>query len=260
MWPFKKRIEYKEVAPAAAGTVLCIPGIWKDPEDVKNTILLSSSGEYMVVGDILLSVKRERHYKIVITDRDDRVVQAFKQPGKTLVSDSCLTQIERHEFVVYVSGETGSLKEAENIAFAGAAVLKAGGCAIKIDPGGKAFEKSKWLGLIKTFEEADLYQMFVDSMTDSKGSVWSCGMQNLGLKDTVVSGEEFQASVDLLSIFGYYQIFDKPIIFPNQTFQANSQSPAYKITEEHDPPHNGSGNTENPYGMWRLTRVQQIGA
>jgi hypothetical protein len=257
MWPFKKKTGPKESPPIIINAGLCIPGLWKDIDEIKTSIFSSSSGEYMVVGDILLSVKRERHYKIEIGGRDDRMVPAFKQLGKTTgISDSCLTQIERHQFIVYISGETGSLKEAENIAFAGAAVLKAGGSAISIDAAGKAFEKSKWLGLIKTFGEADLYQMFVtDSLTDKKGSVWSCGMQNLGLKDTIISGEEFQAAVDVLSIFGYFQIFDKPIIFPNQSFQASGLSPVYKVTEEPNPPNKGSGNYENPYGMWRLTRT-----
>jgi hypothetical protein len=173
-----------------------------------------------------------------------------------MISEDCLNKIEKHNFVIYISGVTGSLKEAENIAFAGTAVLKAGGAGIKIETAGKAFEKSKWLSLVKNFDESDLYQMFVASpIVDEKSDVFSCGMHNLGLKDTIIQGEELQRSIDLVPIFGYYQIFDKPGILHDQTFQPDLQSPKYLITDEPNQPYKGNSLFENPYGMWRLTRI-----
>jgi hypothetical protein len=257
MWPFKKRNAPKEMPSITATTVICIPGSWNNIDELKNAIFSSSNGEYMVVGEILLSIKKERHYKFEICGRDERMTASFKYTGKTTaISDDCLNKIEKHTFLIYISGETGGLKEAENIAFAGAAVLKAGGIGIKIDTAGKAFEKSKWLNLAKNFDETDLYQMFVASpIVDEKLGVFSCGMHNLGLKDTIIYGEEPQRSIDLVSIFGYYQIFDKPVILPHQTFQPDLQSPKYLITDEPNQPYNGGGLFENPYGMWRLTRI-----
>jgi len=253
----QKKSKPKKTRTVTATTVICIPGLWKDKDEIKNTIVSSSNGEYMAVGEILLSVKRERHYKIEIRGRDERMKESFKYLGRTTrITDECLNKIESHNFVIYISGETGGLKEAENIAFAGTAVLKAGGIAIKIETTGKAFEKNKWLNLIDNFEEPDLYQMFVvDSITDKNGSVWTCGMHNLGLRDTIISGEEFQTSVDVLSIFGYYQIFDKPILLHDQTFQADPQSLKYRITDEPDQPNKDNELFRNPYGMWRLARI-----
>jgi hypothetical protein len=183
---------------------------------------------------------------------------SFKYAGNTTgIKDEALDEIEKHNFVIYISGETGSFKEAENIALAGAAVLKGGGMGIKIDTTGKAFEKSKWLNLIKKFEEIDLYQMFVvDSIIDEEDSVWSCGMHNLGLRDTIISGEKFQTAVDLITIFGYYQILDKPTISAGEIFQPDLNYPQYFITNEPDQPYKGVELYENPFGMWRLTRKQ----
>jgi hypothetical protein len=257
MWPFKKRHEPKETPPLIATSVICIPGSWNNIDELKNAIFSSSNGEYMVVGEILLSIKKERHYKFEIGVRDERLAASFKYTGKTtIISEYCLNKIEKHNFVIYISGKTGSLKEAEYIAFAGAAVLRAGGIGIKIETAGKAFEKSKWLNLVENFDETDLYQMFVASpIVDENLGIFSCGMHNLGLRDTIIQGEELQRSIDLVSIFGYYQIFDKPVILHHQTFQPDLQSPKYLITDEPNQPYKGGGLFENPYGMWRLTRV-----
>jgi len=96
--------------------------------------------------------------------------------------------------------------------------------------------------------------MFViNTIVDNKGTTFSCGMHNLGLKDTIVSGLDFQTAVDLISIFGYYQIFEKPVILAGQTFQPNFQSPKYCVSEELNQPYKGSAYYGNPFGMWRLS-------
>jgi len=97
--------------------------------------------------------------------------------------------------------------------------------------------------------------MFVlDSIVSEDGTVHSCGMHNLGLSDTIVSGEELEQAVNIIRAFGYYQVVDKPIIMNNQTFQADINSPLYGITDEPNQPNKGHELFENPYGMWRLTK------
>jgi hypothetical protein len=101
-----------------------------------------------------------------------------------------------------------------------------------------------------------LYELFVvDSITSEDGTVFSCGMHNLGLRDTIVSGEDFQDAADLIKIFGYYQLIDKPVIKENQTFQIDTESPIFRITTELHPPYGEDGPFYNPYGVWRLTRA-----
>jgi len=263
MWPFKR--QRPEPAPAAAAipvpaakaqSILCIPGIWADREELVLSIIDSSKGDYMIAGGILFNAKEERHYTIEFCERDERMRASFAAAGKvTRVTDAFLDEIDKHKYVVYISGETGGLTEAENIARAGTEVLKAGGIGVKIESAGKAFSKDTWLGLMERFNEGSLYELFViDSITSEDGAVFSCGMHNLGMRDTIVSGEDIQDAVDLIRIFGYYQLIDKPVIKENQTFQKDQESARFRITTERHPPYEEEGPFHNPYGVWRLTK------
>lgn len=237
-----------------ARSILCIPGNWESFEAFKDALIVASDASYMVVGDMLISGTRKRHFTFEFCERDERMPQAFAAAGKvTRMSPGCIDQVAQHRFVIYISGDTGSLEEATEIALAGNAILQAGGTAIKVESTGKAFEKAYWTDLLTEFVPSRLYEMFViDSIIDEDGTVYSCGMQNLGFKDTIVSGQPFQAAVDLIKIFGYYQVVENPVIQHNQTFRANMESPVFIIVEEPDQPYNESEIFHNPFGMWRL--------
>ena len=81
-----------------------------------------------------------------------------------------------------------------------------------------------------------------------------CGMHNLGLRDTIVSGEPTNEAIDLMNIFSYYQLIDKPTILAGQTFSPKVGGTVYRITEELDPPYAGHELFGNPFGTWRLRR------
>lgn len=211
----------------------------------------------MAAGNILMNAKEDLHYTIEFCERDERMRESFAAAGRvTRVTDEFLDEIDKHRYVLYISGETGSLAEAEAFARAGTAVLNAGGIGVKIESAGKGFSKEKWLGFIERWNEDNLYELFViDSITSEDGTVFSCGMHNLGLRDTIVSDEGVQDAVDLIKTFGYYQLIDKPVIKENQTFQKDGESPIFRITTELHPPYEDHELFHNPYGVWRLTRV-----
>jgi hypothetical protein len=256
MWPFKKKTLPQDIVPKPFETVICIPGTWTNWEEFILLVVAASNGEYLAAGNILMNAKTQRHYTVEFCERDDRMRESFKYAGiVTRVTDDFLDQIANHKHVIYISSLTGNLEDAGHIAYAAEAVLKAGGLGIKIETAGKAFEKGKWVNMLEEFQESNLYQMFViDSIVDKDGTVHSCGMQNLGYKDTIVSGEEFQQAVDLITIFGYYQIVDKPVIQNRQTFSTSIESPKYRISDELNQPNKGHELLENPFGMWRLTK------
>jgi hypothetical protein len=258
MWPFKKHVKEIELKPAM--TILCIPGNWMDFEDFKKSLIVSSGAEYMLVGDILINGKGQRHYSIEFCSHDLRMENSFRVAGRTTGIDvQELVKIGDHRHVIYISGETGNLEEAENIARAGLALLEAGGTALKVESAGKAFSKTMWQDFFTNFEpERDLYGMFVlDSILENDGTVFSCGLQNLGFRDTIVSNEEFEDANRLLRIFAFYQIVDKPIIKNNQTFQLGPGLPLFRITNELRPPYENSETFHNPFGMWRLAKITQ---
>ncbi len=256
MWPFKKKTVQPDILPITFTTIICIPGIWNTWDEFILSVVASTNGEYLAAGHILMNAKKERYYTIEFCEHDERMQESFKYAGMaTRVTGNFLEQIGNHKHVIYISGQTGSLEEAEYIAFAAEAILKAGGIGIKIETTGKAFEKDKWYSMLESFKESNLYEMFVvDSIVNEEGSVYSCGMQNLGYKDTITSGEEFQTAANLIRIFGYYQIVDKPTIQNSQTFSTSIESTKYRITEELNQPYKGDEQFENPFGMWRLTK------
>jgi hypothetical protein len=190
-------------------------------------------------------------------DHNPMMHRAFSYAGGvTGYSAKELAKIADHKQVAYISGETGNLEQAKHLADAAAVVLHAGGLGVKIETAGKAFEKEQWLQQLEDFEPSKLYPLFViDSIVDNDGTVYSCGMHNLGLPDTIVSGEDFQEAVSLIQLFHYYQLIDKPVISAGQTFGAAEDAPVYRILEEEEQPNKGDEFFENPYGMWRLVRV-----
>ncbi|QES90059.1 DUF4261 domain-containing protein [Rhizosphaericola mali] len=113
------------------------------------------------------------------------------------------------------------------------------------------------MDLLKNYELGNLYPMYVlDSISDGHGAVYTCGMHNLGLKDAMIVGEEFQAAVEVLSIFGYYQLIDQPTIKAGQTFSIAQDAPIFLISEEKHQPSHGDELFENPFGMWLLESIK----
>ena len=239
-----------------AKTILCIPGNWNNRTEIVTAIAKNNLNDYLFAGTLLLNLKTKKTYELEICERDDRMKKSFSYAGMVnRVSEDFLDEIDRHKYVIYLSAETGDLESAKEIAEAGNAILKAGGTGIKVETTGKAFTKGHWGELLTDFEEADLYKMYVlDSISDENGRIYSCGMHNLGFRDSVVYNEDLQESVDLLSIFGYYQLVDKPVIKARQTFSSAIGAPIFEITEELNPPYKGDELFENPYGMWKLQR------
>jgi hypothetical protein len=256
MWPFKKKRAYSSISIAPFKSILVIPGHWKSEQEAKLSIVQASDGKYIAAGGVLMNATNNHHFTFEICERDDRMRQSFAIAGQvTGVTEDFLNELEAHNFIIYISALTGSLIEAQHIAFAGAAILKAGGIGIKVETSGKAFEKKVWDSLTNNFQESNLYEMFVvDSLYHPDGATFSCGMQNLGLKDTIVSDLPFQEALELIRIFGYYQVVDKPVILPNQTFSTTHESTRYRITEESNPPYKGNEFFQNPFGTWRLSK------
>jgi len=253
---FKKKEKQSSQSTIRPRTILCIPGNWNDRTEIVTAIAESNLNEFIFAGMVLLNLKTNQGFALEICERDERMKESFKWAGMVnRVSGQFLDEIDQHKYVIYVSAETGDTESARAMAEAGMAILKAGGTGIKVETAGKAFTKEHWAECLNDFQEANLYQMFVlDSISDGNGTTYSCGMHNLGLKDCIVYNEEFQEAVNLISIFAYYQLIDKPEIRVNQTFAAAADAPVFVISEERNQPNKGDELFENPYGMWKLER------
>lgn len=238
-------------------SMLCIPGTWADRNELMLAIAEHTGGKYLMAANVLINNAEKHHFEIEVMDHDPMMHNAFSYAGKvTGYAEEALEKIAGHKHVVYISGETGNLAQAKHLADAAAVILHVGGLGVKVETAGKAFEKGQWLRQLEDFKPHQLYPLFViDSIIDDEGTVYSCGMHNLGLPDTIVSGEEFQDAVDLIQSFHYYQVVEKATILANETFGISEDTPTYKIIQEEEQPNKGDEFFENPYGMWRLERV-----
>jgi hypothetical protein len=256
MWPFKKKKITPKLIENKFTSTICIPGMWKDWNEFILAVVDATHCEYIAAGNVLMNAKKEKAYTTEFCSYDERMRNSFSYAGITTgVTESFLDKIAEHNSVIYISGSTGNMEDAAHIAFAAGAVLKAGGLGVKVETAGKAFDKVDWLEKLDHFKESDLYQMFVvDSLLKENGEVFSCGMQNLGYKDTILSGEEFQKAAALVKLFGIYQLVDKPTILHGQTFSAELESPRFRITHEDEQPYKNDELFGNPLGMWRLTK------
>ncbi|BAV06386.1 hypothetical protein FLA_2402 [Filimonas lacunae] len=220
-------------------------------------VAVRCDGEYFIVGNMLIHIKSLRHYSLEMHDVDKDIVSGFTEAGKTTgMTETFTASLEKANSIIYISGPTGNLEEAEYIAFAATALLQSGGIGVKIETAGKAFEKDNWLELTNKFKPANLYNMFVvASVTDDQAAVYSRGMQNLGLKDTIIVGEDPQQAITTISVFSNYQITDKSIIQHKQVFSTQDNATKFNITIEKKHPCKGHQLLENPLGAWKLSKT-----
>lgn len=256
MFNIFKKTEKQVIQIIKPKTVLCIPGNWKNRTEIVTAIAENNLNEFIFAGMILLNLKNNVGFELEICERDDRLKESFKFAGMVnRISEEFLNKVDKHSSIIYLSAETGDLESVKSVADAGNAILKSGGIGIKVETTGKAFTSEHWTELLNNYEETNLYKMFVlDSISDGKGITYSCGMHNLGLKDSIVYNEEFQESVNLISSFCHYQLIEKPEIMNNQTFSIDAEAPIFVISEEKNQPNKGDELFENPYGMWKLER------
>lgn len=235
-------------------SIICIPVFWEDV----NQIFDLSGGTLMIVGEVLIDTKSGQSYGFELCNYDDRMQQSFEVAGMvTGVSKSFLETVGNHKSVIYLSGQTGEEKPAKALAETVGRLLKIGGIGVKIETSGKAFDFDKWLSFLNRTVGDPLYDMFVlDSLVNTDGSVYSCGMHNLGWPDVIVKGLELQDAVDLIRIFNFYQLVDKPVIKNGQIFRTGIDVSRYIITDEINQPNKGHDLFENPFGMWCLTLAE----
>ncbi|WP_299675803.1 hypothetical protein [uncultured Tenacibaculum sp.] len=240
-------------------TVLCIPGNWNSREEIVNSIAKENLNQFIFAGMVLLNLKTNKGFELEICERDERMKTSFKYAGMiNQLSEEYLDEIDQHNFVIYLSGETGNLESAKEIAEAGKAILKSGGTGIKVESAGKAFNKKHWIDLLTNYEESNLYEMFVlDAIANKNGNIYSCGMHNLGLKDTIIIGEEFDNAITLMKTFNYFNLMDKPELKENDTFSPREDWPSFIITEEKNQPYGGNELFENKFGMWSLEKASR---
>ncbi|UII28314.1 DUF4261 domain-containing protein [Fulvivirga maritima] len=239
-------------------SMLCIPGKWQSREEILSAITTSNMNEFIFAGNVLLNLKTNEAFEVEIYEKDSYMKNSFRYTGMINgLSDEFLNEIDEHNLTIYLSTEIGDLEKAKGLALAGNAILKAGGIGVKVESTGISFTKEQWSQSINNLEATTLYHMFVlPTITNGPDITYTCGMHNLGLKDCIVYNETFHDAAQLIFIFNYYQLLEKPEITIGQTFSTVADAPVFLITEEEQQPNLGDELFENPYGMWKLMRKE----
>jgi hypothetical protein len=256
-------------------TVLGIPGKWDSRDALIGAIHSTNPGTFELLNGILKNLQTGDTYEVVIQDRNNGLRESFATAAifdeYRRVDDEFLDAVEQHTHITYVVGETGSFASAGSIAAAAIAILNAGGVGIKIESSGIAFTRSEWEHLVARLHpenqyadnDIDLMAMFVHpAVSDGKQITYSRGMHNLGMKDVLVEGLEFEGGAELAVEFNTFQVLDKPE-FPDEGFifeleLENSEESAFDMYAiHHDQPHAGDELFENPYGLWRLSPTDE---
>ncbi|MCD9017084.1 hypothetical protein [Parachryseolinea silvisoli] len=255
-------------------TVLGIPGKWDSREALIGAIHSTNQGTFELQNGILKNLRTGDTYEVVIQDRNDGLRESFATAALfdeyRRVDDEFLDIIDQHTHITYVVGETGSFTTAGAIAAAAIAILNGGGVGVKVESSGIAFTRSEWEHLVERLHpenqyadnNVDLMAMFVHpAVNDGKQTTYSRGMHNLGMKDVMVQGLEFEGGAELAIEFNTFQVLDKPE-FPDEGFifelqLENSEESAFDMYAIHDQPHSGDELFENPYGLWRLSPTDE---
>ncbi|WP_196886175.1 hypothetical protein [Aureivirga sp. CE67] len=129
-------------------TTFCIPGIWKERNEIVTAIAENNLNEYIFAGFVLLNLKNNNAFTLEICEFDSNLKELFKRvEGNNRISDAILCEIENTNFVAYLSFETKTEEDIKEIALAANAILKSGGVVVKIENTNIAFTKEDWFEL-----------------------------------------------------------------------------------------------------------------
>jgi hypothetical protein len=224
-------------------------------------IVHARQGDYLFAGNILAQPAANTHFLAELQEADPELPAAFRHAGLfSAMSDEALAAVATHRMVVYLAtrpDQPASHASARAIAQAAAALLDAGGLAVKVETAGKAFEPAKWRELLAFEEAGPLWELFVAvAIKAADGASFTCGMHNLGLRDALVRNLPVADAIQLLRDFTYFGVTEQPELAAGHTFSVAADAPVYQLAEVASQPYADDPDFVNPYGMWELRAKQ----
>jgi hypothetical protein len=195
-------------------------------------------------------------FELQIHEHDPRLREVFKIAGSGKFSERDLALIASHTYTLYALGPAGSLESARSAMAVACGLLRAGGLAVKVESAGVAHTAEHWFRFSETAGPLPLYGAYV-TLIGGGGTVYSCGMHNLGLRDGIVSGNiSPKEATGLLQTFLLYTLLETPVLEHGHTFSVDAQAPRYRLEAETCSKYAPDRAFHNPFGMWRLCPVE----
>lgn len=234
--------------------VVGIPGPWSSLEELC-LILRSNPRGWHLENSVLMHQQTGTRFELELYDHDPNLREAFVAAGAGRLSDPVLDAVASHIRTVYVLAFDRGKAIVGKLIDACAALLDAGGHAIKIESSGLAHAPETWLELaessLKDYLMVDHFVVYVGDAEEMS----SCGMHSFALPDSTASrslDEDIQAT---LTEFNRYVMRESPEIQDKQTFGLSDEGPVFKLSLEQYTLYPAGDMFHNPFGAWRLQRA-----
>jgi len=237
-------------SPVEARTILCIPGHWKNLTELTQAI--PETG-YIFADGVMTSLDSGDVFRLEDYEPDARLVNAFRSAGRHWMTDDNEKKIGQHSLVLYLVADGGSHERAKAAMLAAAALLRAGGYAVKVETSGIAHAKEDWLDFCEHLHLYSAHRALVVYVTGDK--TYSCGMHNLGLPDAIVDTSDTSGAAELIRTFTWYLFSESPAIRDGETFSVGDDQPAYKLNITDCHLYEQDDIFFNPFGLVQLQRA-----
>ncbi|MCL5998713.1 MAG: hypothetical protein M1546_22040 [Chloroflexi bacterium] len=243
----------QDTAPSVT-IILGIPGPWNTDDELAQAIADQSSNFSLTAGTLTYNPTGQ-HFRLETVDHDPELRRSYELANRMSLTQADLDLIGAHRRAAYLIGPGGSLDTTRDMMLAAAALLDAGGFAVKVETAGVAHSARDWLAQTSRRDThvGALYIAYM-ALIGSRGTFYSCGMHNLGFADALVSaGLSAAQAGELLRGFLMSIVHEQPLLISGQTTMSDDNGVRYQLNHEpchlfppDDPFH-------NPYGLWRLS-------
>lgn len=238
--------------------VLGIPGFWKTRNEFKEAMIRKGNG-YIYLGNHIGNFEKpEEFFEIDISDYNQYVAEAFEIAGNGSFSKDDVNNLKKHNSIVYIISDGGTLENVLRIMEVASAVLHAGGIAVNVESSGRACTKKDWLDITNSKEITKVFTAFIQMSRDNN-IFYTTGMHSFGYPDVLTTTVEMAAAEieQLFKVFCIYSIIEKPKINDGETFSLDLNSPIFLLKKEKCTMFEEDDLFFNPYGIWNLIRHHQ---
>lgn len=237
--------------------VLGIPGFWKTRNEFKEAMIRKGNG-YIYLGNHIGSFEKpEEFFEIDFSDYNQYVAEAFEIAGNGSFSKDDVNNLKKHNSIVYIISNEGTLENILKIMEVASAVIHAGGIAVNVETSGRACTKNDWLDITNNKEITKVFTAFIQMSRDNN-IFYTTGMHSFGYPDVITTvGMEVAEIEQLFRGFCLYSIIEKPKINEGETFSLDSNSPIFLLKKENCTMFEEDDLFFNPYGIWNLIRHHQ---
>jgi hypothetical protein len=244
----RMQVSGRNAVPAPEVTMR-IPGTWSRPEEFYEGL---PRGCRCTETGLVLADGSEFELNVLPADEDFPRIFASSCPK--MPTESECEQVENYKVNICLSGRGGSMDAAKRLMEAAAAVMAAGGVGVFVDNSGIAHGATDWLKLFDGADDGGVYWAFVMAVRSDE-EIYSMGMHILGFRDAIIpsTGNAEYDSRTLHSFLGFTAFSGASL--QDGEMVGDAVLPTFQIHSQADDRCPASAPMFNPYGRWRLERI-----